>query len=892
MKTKMKKINYLTGIGLFLLSVAQILPSVASETKKNNSTTEPNLVKQDTSIDAKTEAQASLGTETFATVSPRFGGNYSTEGAGFEEFASFEAFIPVFQSPGKDLTFLEGKLLWATGNGALGGNILLGHRFKSDSDNYLVGGYVSFDSRNTGETVFNQLGAGFESLSENLDFRANVYLPMGNKSVVLASTNPSTFAFRGNALEIDRVQLFQQALTGFDAEVGTKIVSLGSGSLRGYAGLYYYNSENIDGFVGVRGRLVARPNDNLVAGLTLQSDSVFDTRLTFTIGANLSAGGSRKSKNSVLARINESPQRQSNITVDNVLVKDAVAAIDPSTGNPYNFQHVNLGLGNSNGTIESPFGTIQDALNVAKSGDIVYVRSGTNPGEPGFSIPDGVQVISSAVPMEMKTQIGTVKLPFSGSGVLPLIKDTVTLKNNTSLVGFNIANSSGRGIQGINISNIALKNNIITNSARQGIYLDNVTGKVEIADNSINKTQLGSGVRIDNIVGSVDLKITGNRVENAFAAGILTEFYGTATGTVDIYKNIATKNFDDGISVNLGDDSQIIVNISDNNTSKNNSTGMSIFSTEKSQGILNILNNTAIENSSLGIIVVAFDSSKITSNILNNTTNNNIASGIGFQASSDIAGTTNISGNISQQNKVSGIYALFDENSQGLVNITNNTVTQNQDSGIVLYAANNAIATANISKNTASGHTAPDTEGIFIFLGDDSKANVTVSDNIVTGNLRGITSGANDNAQLRITLESNNVTGNLTEGIAITGDSDPLREELGTNQTFAAVRNNNIVGNNTSGQGFGDLSVATFSDGSNICLQARNNTIGTLALADIAAPELGFPFNAEPLEYLAGIIKLELPDASSTNSIKTVNAANAFVWSGTTTPKGNCGFNP
>ncbi|MBW4508233.1 MAG: right-handed parallel beta-helix repeat-containing protein [Scytonematopsis contorta HA4267-MV1] len=889
----MKKIKHLTCVGLLLLAATQALPSVASETKSFDSIVETNQATTD--IDKSASSLLQPETETLPTFPSRFGANYSTSGAGFDEFGSIEAFIPVFQSPGQNLTFLEGKLLWATGNNALGGNILLGHRFKSDSGNYLVGGYVSFDSRNTGETVFNQLGAGFESLSDSLDFRTNVYLPIGNKSAVLASTLPGTFAFSGNALEIDRVQLFQQALTGFDAEVGTKLASLGSGSLRGYAGLYYYTSQDIDGFVGARGRLVARPNDNLVAGLALQSDSVFDTRLTFTIGVNLSPGSSkRRSKNTLLARMNESPERQSNITVDNLLVKDSVAATDPATGLAYNFQHVNLGLGNSNGTIESPFGTIQAALNVAKPGDTVYVQSGTNPGVPAFKIPDGVQVISSAVLMEIKTQIGTVKLPFSGSGGLPLIKDTVTLGNNTSLVGFNIANAKSAGIQGSDISNISLKNNTIINSTEQAINLEDVDGKVEIINNSINGTQEGSGMRIINQIGEVDLKIVGNTVENAKSNGVNVIFENTATAQIDISKNTTVNNANDGIGIFLNDNYQGFVNISANNTFNNKIDGISIVSSQNSRSTINILNNTSVENGYDGIYMDVFDSSQVTTNIFNNTTNNNNAYGINVGANSDAILKANVSNNILQKNKDDAIVLFLDGNSQGFVDITNNTVTQNQYSGIYLGINGTASATANISKNIVSGHTTPDTEGIFIYLGDDSKGNVTVANNTITGNFRGITSGANDNAKLRIILEGNNVTGNLTEGIAITGDSDPQREELGQNQTFAAVRNNTIVNNNTSGQGFGDLSAATFSDGSSICIQARDNKINTIALADISVPELGAPFDNEnsPLYYLAGMVRLELPNVFSTNSIKTANPANTFVWSGTYIPAGTCGFNP
>src|SRR5690348_10177140 len=120
----MKKIKHLPYIGLVLLAALQALPTLASEV---NGAVETNQAKLDKSTSA--QITPGLDTETVPRFLPRFGVNYTTEGAGFDNFGSFEAFIPVLQSPGKNLTFLEGKLLWTTSNGALGGNLLLGHRF-------------------------------------------------------------------------------------------------------------------------------------------------------------------------------------------------------------------------------------------------------------------------------------------------------------------------------------------------------------------------------------------------------------------------------------------------------------------------------------------------------------------------------------------------------------------------------------------------------------------------------------------------------------------------------------------------------------------------------------------------------------------------------------------
>ncbi|MEH1861772.1 MAG: right-handed parallel beta-helix repeat-containing protein [Nostoc sp.] len=864
----MKKIKHFTYVGLLLLAAIQALPTFASEVKNFESSAPTNQAKPDKPASSQVKAEPEI--ETFPSFSPRIGAFFTTEGAGFDDFGSFEAFIPLFQSPGKNLTFLEGKLLWTTSNGALGGNLLLGHRFLSDSGKYLVGGYVSFDSRNTGDTVFNQLGAGFESLSDSLDFRANVYLPIGNKSVVLAEANPGTFAFRGNALEIDRVQLFQQALTGFDAEVGTKLAPLGSGSLRGYAGLYYYTAEDINGFVGVRGRLVARPNNNLVVGLTLQSDSVFDTRLIFNIGVNLSPGSStRRSKNSVLARMNESPERQSSIAVDNVLVKDTVAAIDPATGLAYNFQQVNLGLGSSNGTIESPFGTIQAALNVAKPGDIVYVRSGTNPGVPGFTIPDGVEVVSTATPKFIQTQVGNIQLPLSGSGILPTVTGTVTLGNNTTLSGFAIANSAGTGVEGSNISNVSIEDNTITNSRFQGINLNNVTGKVEILNNTIDKTGNSfSGIDTSNNTGAVDLAIAGNQVKNATSSG-------------------------DQNALSDGD-------------------GISIVLEGAAKGNVNILDNTVTNNGRTGILLESLDNAQATATISNNTSSENLDAGILTYFEKNTQGNITISNNNVSGNKNGGIENYFVDDSQGNMTISENNSSENNGGGIFLGLYDNAQVSATISNNQIFGNKNPSInnptpEGIGVYADGTAKGDVSITNNTLADNYYGIVSSTNESASLKVSITSNNITRSLQDGVVIT-TSLPLDEPgPGTSQTNVSLQNNTVSGNNTTGEGFGDVSVANFRNGSDICVQAKNNTFGTLTLADkplsipLATQQTLFAkqqqgtitpseFQTLILSQLDGTVRIEGTFPGTNTGTLNPLSQSGTIWSNTTAQAGSCGF--
>ena len=846
--------------------LAQASPSVASDSQNLESSTE---TRRTTSRGRQILAQVRPTADNSPSFSPRVGAAFTSTGAGYDNFGSFEAFVPVSQSPGKNLTFLQGKLLLSASNSALGGNFLLGHRVETDAGKHLFGGYVSFDNRNTGETAFNQLGAGFESLSDRLDFRTNVYLPIGRTSSVVASTLGG-YAFRGNALDIDRLQLSQQALTGFDAEVGTKLASLGNGSLRGYGGLYYYTGDKVNGFVGARARLVARPNENLVLGLAVQGDSVFDTRVIFTVGLNLYPGRSgRRNADSILARMNESPERQDSIAVKTVRLRDTVPAIDPATGLAYNFQQVNLGVGSGNGTVENPFGGVQPALNVAKANDIVYVRSGTNPGVGGFTIPDGVKVLSTGVPQFIQTQIGKIQLPESGSGVLPTVTGTVTLGNDTALSGFAIANAAGAGVEGSNIRNVSVEDNTITNSAFQGIDLNNVTGTVNISNNTVDTTGNSySGIDISNSTGAVDLTIAGNQVENVRSNG-----------------DPNARSDGDGISVILDG---------------------------SATGNVNISNNTTTNNGRIGINLEGYDNAQTTATLSNNTSNGNSGPGIGTYFEKNTQGNVTISNNNISGNKDGGIYSEFAGNSQGSATISGNNSSGNNGSGVFLGLYDNANVSATISNNQIVGNQNPSVdfpsaEGISVYAYGTSQGNVSIANNTITDNDYGIVLSTNESASLKVAITSNKVTGNLQDGVAVETSSPLVDPAPGTSQTNVSLQNNTVTGNNTTGTGFGDVSIGNFRNGSNTCVQAKNNTLGLLTLADKPVPislateqlllseeQMGTitPSDAQTLELseLGGTVKIESPFPGTNTATLNPASQSGAIWSNTTVPAGSCGF--
>ena len=139
-------------------------------------------------------------------ITPRLGVGYNSSAAGHDGFGRFEGFVPLFQHPGSDLLFLEGRLL-LDNDAQLGGNILLGYRAFNPELNRSFGGYIGYDKRDTGDSTFHQIGLGLESLGEIWDFRLNGYLPVGDTRQVVASSTfdtgfqlAGTPIFQGNSL--------------------------------------------------------------------------------------------------------------------------------------------------------------------------------------------------------------------------------------------------------------------------------------------------------------------------------------------------------------------------------------------------------------------------------------------------------------------------------------------------------------------------------------------------------------------------------------------------------------------------------------------------------------------------------------------------------------------
>jgi hypothetical protein len=784
----------------------------------------------------KTEHQTNIDSPQQA-INSRFGVGLTTgPGVGYESsFANFEAFVPLSQSVGDNVTFLEGRLLLSTENSLTSGNIILGHRFLSSKSNRLYGASIAYDTRDTGKSTFHQVGVGVEILGESWDIRANAYIPVGEtrqlteERVVNTATSFSEPFFQGNFLAQTRNQQqqinrrWEAAMTGFDLEAGVKISQLGEArDLRGYAGVYYYDAAGSSGFFGGKARLELRPSDTLKLGLSLSSDATFGTNLVFQVGASFPSNRPKgKGKERLLARLGESVIRNPNLVVESqfksqwVSVQDRVFVTNPATGEPWRFRHVNLGIGEGNegsATFEHPTGTVAEAFKVAVPNDIVYVQAGTNPGIPSFRIPDKVQLLSNSPVQWINTiESGNIKLPLSGAGVMPIVTGRAIVGNDTTISGFFFQTNNNSGIYGSNVSNLIIRENAITNAAREGILLENVTGKVAITKNSINNAN-AEGFSLKNNLGQVELTLTENQIANNGKSGdegdgIKLELRNTAQGTFHIANNQIVNNkgqsgIADGIDIKLFNNAQAFFKITNNQIIGNQFRGTSIELESTAQATFNLSNNTIADNQ---------------------------ADGTYIKLSETAQGTFTIDNNQITRNGIYGIGIFLADQTKGTFNLTNNKITENQDNGV------------------------------FIQLSDQAQGTVAITNNsqIAQNNSFGIFANTNQNTVLRLLVESNNIVDHPLSGLSLSS--------FDASQAFAVIRLNSITGNSLS-----DLEATTISPRANICLQPRNNTLGSLMLFDA----------------VGGVIQVE----SETLPTNNISRTNTVGWSGTTVPPGTCGF--
>ncbi|MBD2154912.1 right-handed parallel beta-helix repeat-containing protein [Leptolyngbya sp. FACHB-16] len=731
-----------------------------------------------------TEPEPTSGTSAADLVIPAWGSvEHNTSGGGFDGVTGLNGFIPLGQNPGRNITFLAPRFL-LDNDANFGGSLLLGHRFYSASGDRIYGGYLGLDLRETDESSFTQLGLGLESLGERWDFRVNAYIPIGDSRNLIAESRSDTglvtsTQFQANQLllssrqEQQLTQIHEAALLGLDAEAGVRIANWNTGDLRAFGGLYYYDADGTDGTLGWRLRLEARPTQNLTLGLGLQDDDLFGTNLQASVRFLFPRSrprGPLTDDTAVVARLGEPLGRTPTILVDTQVdtettVQDTTEPLlNPEEEQPYRFIHVTLGSQGGDGTVERPFGTVQQALNAAVSdgNTIVYVDAGDNSVIPAFTIPDRVRVLSQApvqpiaglpfpgfpqssarLPFSPTTnyQEGIlVTLPFSGDERFPIIQDTgttnlVTMGGRTVFSGFRLQNAVGNAVIANQVEDIEIRDNTITNSGNRGIFLNDVSGSVVLFDNTITTARggadSGQGILIRNSLdNAVDIsiqrqQISGSRVALEIAASGNLSQQTNSEQVVSIDAVTVRDSREQGILLTADQLGNQQVTLRDSTIQGSGAEGIFTRSTNSGSQETTLEDSVVSNNGGDGI--------HVQSGILNGSTTaaqefflrrtrieNNGGNGVLIESNEVAAQEFAADRNTITNNGGDGIRSIasnfsFQEYVTDAQNessgISNNIINNNQGQGIRLTANNSATLVADIQGNTVNGNNSnPDVE--------------------------------------------------------------------------------------------------------------------------------------------------------------------------------------
>ena len=496
---------------------------------------------------------------TLQRVAVRFAGG---EGIGYPDgFLALDAFLPC--SPdghGDNLFFLDLQAILSS-EGDPGGNIGLGYRRGVISCNRILGAYLYYDTRDTGDFTFHQLSCGFEWLSDHCDFRINAYCPLGETHRVVDVFDSVRFV--SNNILFNHLHIDQAALSGLDLEAGGPLPLLDRLDLRGYLGYYHYGQDGI-GTDGVRVRFEAFVGDNLALNLAVAHDRLFDTTVTaglvfrwpagFRAGARAPAScdvpEDSTGRRALGERLSQPVERNPNIVVRDqrsYLVNQL--AIDPVTNQPVFVVHVDSNdlVGPFAGTVEDPFLNLAQAQAGSLPGQIIFAHADSIFAGQAIALQNGQRFLGEGIPHLVPTTQGTILMPRATTGtLLPAITgspgDAVTLADGNEVSGFRISGPAGSGVDGFAVTGFNINRNTITGAGTDGIRLEDAQGTGIIAGNTIT----GSGnVGIEVLAfnpGSLFATISGNTITTSQFEGIF--FFGDNAAFVQttIRGNAITQN--------------------------------------------------------------------------------------------------------------------------------------------------------------------------------------------------------------------------------------------------------------------------------------------------------------------------------------------------------------
>lgn len=853
-------------------------------------------------------------------IAPTVNLQYHNQNTGQEGHLNLRVRIPLTQDTGA-FWFLEPHLKRFDSN-TLGNSVIVGWRRLNQQEKDIIGSFIAYDYRNYQGGNFHQTSVGLEYRTESASAYITGFVPIGRgQSNLLGNLLNSNF-FDGTTYVFERRQRFGNApLAGLELG-GDIVIGVGQDSLRPGAAVYYLD----DATVGVRGKL--NYESSLInAGLSLQSDRLFGTAISFHVGFNFVPVPRTPKSPEIKDRIYEPVNKPSTIIIKNEPqgIGDIVA-INPDTNQPYSFYVVTnnpAGLpGNpvvEPATVAGLTNALTNANNAGGNGVVyVYQANGALPAfNSNFTVGNGTKLVSSSAPVAAFFNrslpfialrgVGGVPVDFDNFLVvndgqpLPQINGDITLTggNRQAVVGFNITPTT-RAIDGTGNSNSIILSNNISNSANDAIRLQNASNLTQVVNNQITGTTgVGNtnGIRITQANGNVisaDNTVNNTVSTTAQARAISIEAVGN-TNSVTVLNS--TINNTQGAGATTGIDVR---------------TNGGNINTVNIGGTNSVTTTTATANTGASGIAVLTDSANtiqtvnITgTNTINNTTANfNNANALALAVTTNQPNSSINQVNISANNTINtttanalvnanaggiAVFANANNTSIGNVNIIGNnniTGTQSQDQagaiGIVANGNSSTIGSVNITGNNTINNTTGNFRAIGLTVGaNGTNARVANGGVInITGNNTITNTTANNIAVGAGILTNFSANGaQIAQNGTINISNTSIQNTSAVNPALGAAAglgitplapSSSIAGNgniNISNVNVGTVSSPLNSAGIGIATGANNQTIGNI---NVAGTNTIQNISATGGGGLASGISVRVPDAALNSNLGNI----------------------
>ena len=423
---------------------------------------------------------------------------------------------------------------------------------------------------------YSQLGVSLEFLGDRLDFRANGYAPIGQRSLDTPLTPTGELEFSENFLLRNTAGFRETALTAGELEGAARLADLDAWAFAGGYGLAGDGFDTVGAKLGVRG--YATPD--LLLQLAVTDDDLYDTNVVFS--AVWFIGRTRTNDcptGTMLDRMREPVLRNDYIAVRETRLTGGTPVTDPTTGEARRFEHVDLTAAvNGDGTIESPLNSFDTLPAESEPGNTILVasRDGSSVDTAG-ALQDDQQVLGLGTPdggttpvsYELSTvELGTITVPTPDyadpTAPLPLIARgaaapgaALSLANNNVVLNMRVSGGDmGIDATGAQAGDVVLAGLEISETASDGIRIaptaDTADFNVVIDDVEFNDVG-GNDIDVD-AAGTTNPATSSDRIliSNIVSRDVRGESLRVANTGSNQEVNISNYDYDGGTTGDAG----------------------------------------------------------------------------------------------------------------------------------------------------------------------------------------------------------------------------------------------------------------------------------------------------------------------------------------------------